>query len=264
MSTMPKILITNDDGVHAKGLFALYDAVKALGDVTVVSPLLEQSGVGHAITMIEPLRILEIPLADNKIMYGLKGTPADCVKIAVNSLMDTPPDIVLSGINQGSNTALNVLYSGTVAAAREGAILGIPSAAISLASHTFGDFSYASEIAGKVARLLLSHPLPVNTMLNVNVPAVPAERITGIRITRQGMSRFKETYVKEADQRGKLFFWLTGQMKNLDIDDSLTDTHALSEQAVSITPIHFDLTDEPFRETLASAFNPDASNLLKG
>lgn len=252
MRKKPFILLTNDDGIHAKGLISLYHALKPLGKVIAVAPLTEQSAVGHAITVSDPLRVIEIPFDDNIIMYGVKGTPADCVKIAVRALFDQPPDLVISGINHGSNTSLNVLYSGTVSAATEGTILGIPSAAISLASHTWDDFSVAANVGYKVAQMLLVNKIPPATLLNVNVPAVEADKITGIRITRQGISHFKECYEKKVDPRGRTYYWLSGEMLELDGHDPLSDTRALNENAVSITPIEYKLTNESFLEPLTN------------
>lgn len=250
MTTNPLILLTNDDGIHSEGLLSLYRKLKTIGTVLTIAPLVEQSAVGHAITVSDPLRVIEIPMENNDIMYGVTGTPADCVKIAVRALLDRKPDLVMSGINLGSNTAVNILYSGTVSAATEGTILGIPSAAISLSVHDYGDFSVAAKTGRKVAQLILTQGLPKGTLLNVNVPAVPEEAITGIRITRQGMSHFQEFYEKKTDPRGRVYYWLCGEMLELDGNDPCTDTSALKENAISITPIRYQLTDDSFLNTL--------------
>lgn len=242
----PFILLTNDDGIHSKGLLALYHALKEVGRVEVVAPLVEQSAVGHAITLSDPLRVTEVDLNGAGTLYAVNGTPADCVKIAVRALFDEKPDVVLSGINIGSNTAINILYSGTVSAATEGTILGIPSAAISLASFHFDDFSVSAHIGKTIARNLLEHSLPPDTILNINVPPVHRADIRGVCVTRQGISRFKEFYDKKVDPRGRTYYWLAGEMHELDEHDPITDTMALRNNSISITPIKIQLTDEPF------------------
>ena len=248
----PFILLTNDDGIHSKGLLALYHALKDIGRVAVVAPLEEQSAVGHAITISDPLRVTEINYNNGTPMHAVHGTPADCVKIAVRALFKEKPDVVISGINIGSNTAINILYSGTVSAATEGTILGLPSAAISLASFNFDDFSVAAHMGKTIARLLLENPIPPDTVLNVNVPPVNKDDITGIQVTRQGISRFKEYYDKKVDPRGHTYYWLTGEMRELDENNHLTDTMALRNNAISITPIKIQLTDDSFIDIVQS------------
>jgi len=206
--------------------------------------------VGHAITLCDPIRVIEISKANNEMIYAVKGTPADCVKIAVRALLDRKPDMVMSGINSGSNTAINVLYSGTVSAATEGTILGIPSAAISLSSYKWEDYSTAAEIGKNVAQNILENGMPEDTILNVNVPAVHKDKITGIQITTQGVSRFKEFYDKKIDPRGRVYYWLTGDMSELDEHDPATDVEALKNNAVSITPIKIQLTNKSFIDKL--------------
>ncbi|MDX9702817.1 MAG: 5'/3'-nucleotidase SurE [Candidatus Auribacterota bacterium] len=248
----PLILLTNDDGIHSKGLLALYQSLKEVARIAVVAPFAEQSAVGHAITISDPLRVTELSFNDSDAMYAVHGTPADCVKLAVRALLKEKPDAVLSGINIGSNTAINILYSGTVSAATEGTILGIPSAAISLASFSFNDFSVAAQIGKKIAGALLEKSLPPDTILNINVPPVHREDITGVCITRQGVSRFKELYDRRIDPHGHTYYWLTGEMRELDEHDPLTDTMALKNNAISITPIKIQLTDEPFIDIVQS------------
>ncbi len=250
MKKRPFILLTNDDGIHSDGLMAIYRELKKIGDVTIVAPLTEQSAVGHAITICDPIRVLEIPMEDNAIMYAVKGTPADCVKIAVRALLPQKPDVVISGINTGSNTSMNVLYSGTVSAATEGTILGIPSAAISLDAFDSPDFSVAATMGRKVASLLLTEKLPPETVLNVNVPAVSKNEITGIRITRQGLSRFEEIYDRKVDPRGRIYYWLTGKMPKGDEEHKQSDTIAIKENAISITPLKIQITNKDFIESL--------------
>lgn len=247
----PLILLTNDDGIHSLGLLAIYTELKTFADVAVIAPLTEQSAVGHAITVSDPLRVIEIKSHDYDNLYGIKGTPADCVKIAVRALLDRKPDAVISGINIGENTGLNVLYSGTVSAATEGTILGIQSAALSLATNNmYGDFSVAAKFGGKIARLLLEQELPPDTLLNVNIPSGPQEKISGVKITRQGLARFKEIYEKQIDPRKRIYYWLKGELALSDIIDPEIDSLAVKQNFISVTPIKFQLTDEEFRETL--------------
>ena len=249
-SSKPLILLTNDDGIHAEGLTALHKTLKTIAQVVTVAPLTEQSAVGHAITLCDPIRVTDISKNKDELMYAVKGTPADCVKIAVRALLSRKPDLVMSGINSGSNTAINVLYSGTVSAATEGTILGIPSAAISLSSYKWTDYSVAAEIGKNVALNILKNGMPEDTILNVNVPAVEKKQITGIQITRQGLSRFKEFYEKKIDPRGRVYYWLTGDMLELDEHNPATDVEAIKNNAVSITPIKIQLTNEIFLDTL--------------
>ena len=246
----PLILLTNDDGIYAEGLLALHNTLKTIADVVIVAPLTEQSAVGHAITLCDPIRVIELSKNPDELIYAVKGTPADCVKIAVRALLDRKPDVVISGINSGSNTAINVLYSGTVSAATEGTILGIPSAAISLSSYNWQDYSVAAEIGKNIALNILTNGMPEDTILNVNVPAVNKDQITGIQITRQGISRFKEFYDKKIDPRGRVYYWLTGDMHELDEHDPQTDVEAIKNNAVSITPIKIQLTNEIFLDKL--------------
>ncbi|MDP3028142.1 MAG: 5'/3'-nucleotidase SurE [Deltaproteobacteria bacterium] len=236
------ILLTNDDGIHAKGLHALYDVLAPHYMVSVVAPESEQSAVGHAITLLNPLRVREIRLNKNFLGLAVSGTPADCVKIAINEILDTPPDIVLSGINLGANVGINVLYSGTVSAATEGAILGIPSIAVSLNTFKDPDFSFAAHFIRKLIRRVTELELNPATLLNVNIPAVPPEDIRGIALTRQGISRFVERFDKRIDPRDNVYYWQAGETHFIREGKDI-DTWALSRNLISITPLHFDLTN---------------------
>jgi 5'-nucleotidase len=236
------ILLTNDDGIDAPGLYALYKEIEKLGEVSIVAPDAERSAVGHAITTVDPLRVKEIR-RDGSI-YGLavSGTPADCVKIAVRALLKERPDMVISGINQGPNTGINVIYSGTVSAATEATMLGIPAFAISLDSFTSAEFHYAAEFAKKLVGLLAKNKLPKGILLNVNVPAIPKEEVKGVRVTRQGMARFTETFYKRVDPRNRDYWWLGGELMEVD-EKGGTDSNALKNKEVSVTPLHYDMTD---------------------
>jgi len=240
-----QILITNDDGIYAPGLAALVSALTGLGDITVVAPLSEKSAVGHAITISDPLRVQEISKENRFFGYAVNGTPADCVKLGSRCLLQTRPDLVVSGINLGPNTATNIIYSGTVSAAAEGTIMGIPSVAVSLASFHASDFSFAAEMARLVCDRVLLHGLPEGTLLNVNIPAVPREEISGIQITRQGRGRYEEAFDKRVDPNRRTYYWLTGKRMILDEEPDLDD-RAVMENKVSITPIRYALTDESF------------------
>lgn len=243
------ILVTNDDGIYSPGIFALTAAMQDLGDVYVVAPIAEKSAVGHAITMADPLRITEINR--NEVFFGhaVNGTPADCVKIAIKCILDKKPDIVVSGINQGSNTATNVIYSGTVSAAAEGVILGIPAIAISLVSFTDLDFLYSAKVAKQVASKVLEKGLPDRTLLNINVPAIPESEVKGIVCTRQGIGRYEEVFVKRVDPKNRTYYWLGGRKMILDKDNDIDDI-VVMQNKVSITPIQYDLTHHKFLKEL--------------
>ena len=236
------ILVSNDDGIDAPGIFALVEELRRFAEVTVVAPDRQQSAVGHAITMNYPLRAVPFRKGGELFGYAVSGTPADAVKLGVRFLLKRPPDLLLSGINHGSNTAISVIYSGTVSAATEGTILGIPSIAISLTTHGEADFSYAAGLGGRLARLVAARGLPAGTLLNVNVPAVPAARIKGIRITRQGASTWDDTFDVRRDPANREYFWLTGRLKVTDRSPEV-DEVAVRQRFVSITPIHYNLTN---------------------
>jgi len=238
-----KILLTNDDGIHAPGLFALRRALAADHDVTIVAPEMEMSAVGHAITLASPLRVRRVRKERSFFGYAVSGTPADCVKIGVQELLREPPDMILSGINVGANVGVNVLYSGTVSAATEGAFLGIRSAAISLDTVNHPDFRFAAEFSRRLIRFMAACGLNRDTALNVNIPALPAAEIRGVAITRQGTSRFKERFDRRVDPRGNAYFWLSGEIP-VEPDCPDTDAAVLHSGRIAITPIHYDLTNE--------------------
>jgi 5'-nucleotidase len=251
-----RILLTNDDGIHAPGLLALYRELVDEFDVSVVAPESEMSAVGHAITLRSPLRIQEISKDGAFFGYAVSGTPADCIKIAVQELLNAPPDMILSGINLGANVGVNVLYSGTVSAATEGAFLGVRSAAISLDTRKDPDFSYAAYFSRKVIKFVMDGHLSNGTALNVNVPAIPAERIKGVVITRQGVGRFRERYERRIDPRGNVYYWLTGETR-VEEEREDSDARALAEGMIAITPISFDLTCVKEIDRLRSIFPTD-------
>jgi len=239
---MTKILLTNDDGINAPGLYTLYESIRTIGDVTVVAPDTEMSAVGHAITLTDPLRVEKINKRGEFFGYAVSGTPADCVKIAAWALLDEMPDLIISGINLGNNTGISIIYSGTVSAATEGTILEIPSFAISLVAFRNPDFTFAAKFAKKMATIILEKGLPVGTLLNVNVPNVKEEEIKGVLITRQGKAVYREHFDKRTDPWGRSYYWMAGEKVELE-EDEFVDDSALKNNQVSITPIQFDLTD---------------------
>jgi len=237
------ILLTNDDGIYAPGLYALYREMKKLGETFVVAPDSERSAVGHAITITNPLRVWPFRRNGQFFGYAVNGTPADCVKLGCLALLDRKPDLVVSGINLGSNTGINLIYSGTASAATEATILGIPSFAISLTTYTNPDFTFAAKFARRLARLILKRGLPPETFLNVNVPPVKESEIRGVAITRQGKSLYQEKFDKRVDPRDKVYYWLTGIKINRENEGEDTDDWAVAHNLVSITPVHYDMTN---------------------
>ena len=248
-SRKPLILVSNDDGIDAPGIFSLAQELKKIADITVVAPDKQQSAAGHAITINYPLRVSKFH--KNRSFFGLavEGTPADCVKLAVRTLLPRKPDMVVSGINHGSNTAINIIYSGTVSAATEGTVLGIPSIAFSLATFEKPDFRYAAKFAGKLVRFILQKGLPSATLLNVNVPAVKEKEIRGIKITRQGKTYWDDTFEIRRDPNNKEYYWLKGNIEVIDHSED-TDQIAVMNNYVSITPIQYDLTDYTFLDQM--------------
>lgn len=239
----PLILVVNDDGVTSAGIAALVAAVKQLGDVIVVAPDSPQSGMGHAITIDSPLRINKVNLFGDKIpAYQCSGTPADCVKIAVDKILHRKPDLCVSGINHGSNSSLNVIYSGTMSAAVEAAVEDIPAVGFSLLDYRMdADFSAATEIATAISKQLLEKGLPKATLLNVNIPKLKKEEIKGIKICRQAAAKWEEEYLERQDPFGRNYYWLTGKFVNHD-QGTDTDEWALANGYVSVVPVQFDLT----------------------
>lgn len=251
-----RVLLTNDDGIHAPGLRALYNELHGDFEVQVVAPEVEMSAVGHAITLSSPLRVRTVRLQDGFLGHAVSGTPADCVKIAVQELLEAPPDVVLSGINLGANVGVNVLYSGTVSAATEGAFLGIRSAAISLDTIHDPDYGFAARFSRELIDYLTKNGLRHGTALNVNIPSLPGTQIRGVAITRQGVNRFEERFERRVDPRGNIYYWLTGEIP-VEPENPDTDGAALKEKMISITPIHYDLTSEKDVESLRAGGLPE-------
>jgi len=236
-----KVLLTNDDGIYAPGLKALHAALRTEHEVHIVAPEVEMSAVGHAITLTFPLRVQEVKDSGAFFGWAVRGTPADCVKIAIQELLSEPPDVILSGINLGANVGVNILYSGTVSAATEGAFLGYPSAAISLDARKDPDFTFAAQFSREIIRFMKSCNLSKGVALNVNIPGLPPAQIKGVVMTRQGVARFEERFEQRNDPRGNIYYWLTGE-KIVGNGHPETDFVALKDQRITITPIQFDLT----------------------
>ena len=232
---MPRILVTNDDGVNSEGIRALAKALEKLGDVTIVAPVGESSAIGHALTLIRPLRLEK--LADR--VFSVDGTPTDCVNIAVTKVLDALPDLVVSGINKGYNLGDDITYSGTVAGALEGALLGIPSLAVSLCRRPTYDFGQATWAATTLAEAVLKQGLPPRTFLNINVPPVPA---SGFRITVQAKRNHLTSVSEGVDPRGRRYYWIDEAEYDWEPHDR-SDYQAVKDGYISVTPLQPDLTN---------------------
>jgi 5'-nucleotidase len=238
-----RYLLTNDDGIYAKGLSALYQELSKDADCLIVAPEIEQSAVGHAITIFRPLMVRAARKDGHFLGFAVAGTPADCVKIGIRELSDAPVDLVVSGINRGANVGINVIYSGTVSAATEGAIMGVPAMAVSLDSYkSDADFSVAAQFARKMAATLLKDPSLKKIPLNINVPALPAAEIKGVVAARQGRARLIENYERRVDPRENIYYWLTGETQLSDQEDLQADACALRKGMITVTPLYYDLT----------------------
>jgi 5'-nucleotidase len=239
----PLILVTNDDGVTAPGIAALIEVMKTLGDVVIVAPDKAQSGMGHAITINSTLRINKIKVYNVKAEYSCTGTPVDCVKFAVNKIMHRKPDLCVSGINHGTNMSINVIYSGTMSAAVEGAIEGIPSIGFSLSDNSIdADFTACKKIIKSIASKVLKNGLPEGVCLNVNIPKLKSELIKGVKVCRQAKAVWIEKFDERHDPNGQPYYWLTGKFENFDTNEKDTDIWALENGYVSIVPTQFDMT----------------------
>ena len=237
-----KILVTNDDGISSKGLASLINVARKFGEVVVVAPDKPQSGMGHAITIHNPLRLRKNNMFEEVESYSCTGTPVDCVKLGVYEVIKTKPDLILSGINHGENSSTNVLYSGTMSAAIEGALEGIPSIGFSLCNYDpNADFSASEEIVRTILIKLLNQVSEPSICLNVNIPNVSLKDIKGVKICRQGYAFWSDSFEKRKDQFGQNYYWLTGDFTDRDQRKG-TDLYALKENYVSVVPTMFDLT----------------------
>ncbi|HLO89680.1 MAG TPA: 5'/3'-nucleotidase SurE [Lentimicrobium sp.] len=238
----PIILITNDDGINAPGLRALITVMRQLGNVLVVAPDKPMSAMGHAITVTAPLRLNKIREEPGYLEYSCNGTPVDCVKLGQKVILKHAPDLIASGINHGSNAAINVVYSGTMAAVLEGCIENIPSVGFSLTDYAYtANFSHCEQFILSITKNILEKGLPDNTCLNVNIPALNGSPVKGIRVVRQAHSFWDEKYEQRKDPNERDYFWLTGTFKSMDKGND-TDEWALLNNYVSVVPVHFDFT----------------------
>lgn len=249
----PNILISNDDGIEAPGLQRLAEELKEFSNVYVSAPYRQQSAVGHSITIFYPLRAHEHRINGKPFGIAVDGTPADAVKLGVLWFYkDIKFDLIVSGINHGSNTAINIIYSGTVSGAAEGSILGIPSVAISLTTFEPNDFTVPAKISAKLIRRIMDSgkgKLKPGTILNINIPSAAESEIRGVKITKQGKSYWEDSFEVRADPNGRDYYWLTGKMVITDKSNE-NDIIAVKENYISITPLHYDLTDHESIEQL--------------
>ena len=236
------ILLTNDDGIHANGLDALYKKLHHKHAITVIAPDRERSAVGHAITLHEPIRVNRIEIRDSFSGYSVSGTPADCVKLGILELMDAKPDMVISGINPGANVGVNANYSGTVCAAREAAIYGIPAIAISINGNGKWRFDDAAHWVEKMAERVFRFGLSRGTLLSVNIPDLPLKKMAGVRISRQEILPFEAYFEKRVDPRNRAYYW-QGCEKPVDSSSPDADVAAFGQNYITITPIKTDMTD---------------------
>ena len=249
-SSLPTILITNDDGITAPGIRNLIEAVKDLGKIIVVAPDKPQSAMGHAITIGQPLRMNKIEMFEGVESWQTSGTPVDCVKLAVDKILHRKPDLCLSGINHGANHSINVIYSGTMSAAMEASIESIPSVGFSLMNYSYeADFEPARHYVRKIVSSLLEKKMDKHLLLNVNIPSLPLDLIKGIKICRQAYAKYEEDFKERKDPQGKKYYWLTGAFKNFD-EGKDTDVWALENNFVSIVPVQFDLTNYALKKDL--------------
>jgi 5'-nucleotidase len=246
------ILLTNDDGIATEGITVLRQELTKIAQVTVIAPERERSASGHGITVHKPLRVKTYNYHDGTVGWSVSGTPADCVKIAIDALLKkNKPDLVVSGINFGANLGTDVLYSGTVSAAIEASILGCPSIAVSLVTSDDCCFSVAAEFTSHLCSILFERKLPSDILLNVNMPDRKKENIQGVEITKLGNHRYDNTVHKREDPRGKVYYWLAGEIVESDQEEG-TDVAAIKAGRISITPIHFDLTNYQIIDRLKS------------
>ena len=239
----PHILVCNDDGILAPGIAALVEVARKMGKVTIVAPDSPQSGMGHAITVGKPLRLYRVrTLFQDLVAYQTNGTPVDCVKMATQLVLDKKPDLLVSGINHGSNSSINVLYSGTMSAAVEGALEGIPSIGFSLNNYSHdADFGGARHYARIMIREALQEGIMPGVALNVNIPDLPEDKIKGIRVVRQAEAMWEDMYDKRKDPAGRNYYWVSGTFSNRDKGED-TDEYSLRHHYVSVVPVQFDMT----------------------
>ena len=247
--TKPHILVTNDDGITAPGILALKDTLAEVGRVTVLAPNRNWSASGHVKTMHKPLRVDEVTLPDGTRALATDGAPSDAVALAFLGLVERPIDVVVSGVNHGANLGHDVTYSGTVAAAMEGTIAGVPAIAVSLASHTYDDYSLAARFAALLTHQVLARGVPQGVLINVNVPPMPADGMAGVLVTRMGLRIYRDELVRRVDPRGRPYYWIGGP-EPTGVEKEGTDIWAIANGYISVTPLRLDLTDHNLLETV--------------
>ncbi|MBI3511906.1 MAG: 5'/3'-nucleotidase SurE [Bacteroidetes bacterium] len=253
MSHRPLLLLTNDDGIFAPGITSLVEVAKKIGEVIIVAPDKPQSGMAHAITINSTLRVHKVKAHEGAQAWSCSGTPVDCVKMAVNKILHRKPDICISGINHGANHSINILYSGTMSAAVEGAIEGIPSIGMSLLDYSVeADFSASKIVAEKIIRWSLDHKLEDGICLNVNIPNLHIDEIKGLKVCRQSRGTWVEELDERTDPSGRKYYWLTGHLENFEPNAHDTDAWALANGFVSIVPSQFDLTAHHYLKKMHS------------
>lgn len=260
-----KILLTNDDGIHAQGLHAMAHELASFAEVYVAAPDRERSGTGHSITVFDPIRVVPANIACARGSWVIGGTPVDCVKLAVHRLIDENIDLVVSGINHGPNLGTDVLYSGTVSAAAEGVLLGIPSIAVSLNSHNSEiDCDFAARFTGGFIKQLMKREIERKTLININIPVLQPAAIKGARMTKLGVRNYDNLFEERKDPRGRTYYWMGGGVIEEEQERD-SDVRAISEAYISITPIHLDLTDyaliDNYREIFAGFLDKPGDQL---
>lgn len=250
----PLILVTNDDGITAPGIRNLISFMNEIGEVVVVAPNSPQSGKGHAITINSTLTYEEIQMEGPQKDYALSGTPVDCVKFALDKILTRKPDIVVSGINHGANSSINVIYSGTMSAAVEAGVEGLQAVGFSLLDFSWdADFSQAKEYIQKIVLNVLENPIPKGIVLNVNIPNLNKKDIKGIKVCKQANAKWEESFDERTNPHGKKYYWLTGYFNNMDTDEN-ADENALANGYISVVPVKFDLTAYEYLAELKGVF----------
>lgn len=256
-----RFLLTNDDGIYAQGLAAIKQELERIGEVVVIAPVTEQSAVGHAITISDPLKVIPIHRSGGFYGWGITGSPADCVKLGTSCIMEEPPDVVVSGINRGENVGINVLYSGTVSAATEALILGYTGIALSVDNYLSPDYRAAASFGAGLACMLARMQIRLPCALNVNCPSGPLEDVRGVRVTRQGESRIVDEFMKRESPRGTVYYWQGGLTRVIDEAED-TDAVCLRNRMISVTPIHYRLGIQDMEDM--SLRQADLETLLHG
>lgn len=255
---MIKVLVSNDDGIHANGIRALVERLAMQYEVYVVAPDRERSATGHALTLHKPLRVDEVDMGLNvAAAYAVTGTPSDCIKIALNAVLDVRPDVIVSGINHGPNLGADVLYSGTVSAALEGAINGLPSLAVSLVNgyDKNADFRHGAEFIANFIPEAVKVGLPPKSILNINIPAVGLSHMAGTKMTSLGIRMYTDTFEKRVDPRNQVYYWLAGEIIDDSDESPESDVVALRNNLISISPVSMDMTNWRFLESHRQAFD---------